>query len=264
MKRIAKKEEQHTLASPHLHEVEEWEPPRHRRKKPPPSTRGSARPCRDVREPCRRCRVTGVANLEILAVQGEWAAERRRACNTTPLLTTPSASPEGGLVPIMVHSPEPPVSTPRRIRGPLVTADDPRHGTANGYKNHGCRCSRCREAAVARSRQERAAKRPADMPVKFDRQGFCRASSTAQTDVCIDMPLAAGERPRACLNGRQHTAARVVWILTYGDPGPFDVAHSCDRGREGCVNPRHLYLATRQQNVRDGHARGLFPRRAAS
>lgn len=27
--------------------------------------------------------------------------------------------------------------------------DDPRHGTRNGYQNHGCRCGPCRRAATA-------------------------------------------------------------------------------------------------------------------
>lgn len=151
-----------------------------------------------------------------------------------------------------------PPAKQKRIRGPLVTPDDPRHGTVNGYSNHGCRCRACKDAIVDRARKERAQKRPADRPVKFDRQGFCRAAALSETDECIDMPLAAGERPRAQYQGRQYTAARVVWILVHGDPGPFDVAHSCDRGRQGCVNPRHLYLATRAQNVREGHERGLY------
>ena len=27
-----------------------------------------------------------------------------------------------------------------------MNADDPRHGTLTGYKNHGCKCDRCRRA----------------------------------------------------------------------------------------------------------------------
>ena len=27
-----------------------------------------------------------------------------------------------------------------------LSDDDPRHGTANGYGNHGCRCAPCKEA----------------------------------------------------------------------------------------------------------------------
>jgi len=29
------------------------------------------------------------------------------------------------------------------------------------------------------------------------------------------------------------------------------VRHTCDRGHEGCVNPRHLVLGTQQENVGD-------------
>lgn len=32
---------------------------------------------------------------------------------------------------------------------PALAADDPRHGTKNGYKNLGCRCSRCRAGWAA-------------------------------------------------------------------------------------------------------------------
>ena len=33
------------------------------------------------------------------------------------------------------------------IRGVALTdPEDPRHGTTNGYGNHGCRCAACREA----------------------------------------------------------------------------------------------------------------------
>lgn len=35
-----------------------------------------------------------------------------------------------------------------RAREPL-SADDPRHGTPNGYGNLGCRCARCRAAHAA-------------------------------------------------------------------------------------------------------------------
>jgi hypothetical protein len=31
----------------------------------------------------------------------------------------------------------------------LTNPDDPRHGTQNGYCNHGCRCQRCRASNAA-------------------------------------------------------------------------------------------------------------------
>lgn len=30
-----------------------------------------------------------------------------------------------------------------------LAPDDPRHGTANGYRNYGCRCEPCRQARAA-------------------------------------------------------------------------------------------------------------------
>lgn len=33
--------------------------------------------------------------------------------------------------------------------------DDPRHGTYNGYSNHGCRCGPCRTANTANSKRRR-------------------------------------------------------------------------------------------------------------
>jgi hypothetical protein len=46
---------------------------------------------------------------------------------------------------------------------PLVeTPDDPRHGTANGYVNHGCRCQPCRDANAAAMREYRARLRDAE------------------------------------------------------------------------------------------------------
>jgi hypothetical protein len=38
-----------------------------------------------------------------------------------------------------------------------LTADDVRHGTYNGYKNHGCRCDRCRTANTVAQRDYKRA-----------------------------------------------------------------------------------------------------------
>lgn len=42
-----------------------------------------------------------------------------------------------------------------RTSVPSLAADDPRHGTANGYRNYGCRCEPCRGAATYRQAQTR-------------------------------------------------------------------------------------------------------------
>jgi hypothetical protein len=36
-----------------------------------------------------------------------------------------------------------------------LAADDPRHGTTNGYDNLGCRCSQCREAKTTANKEWR-------------------------------------------------------------------------------------------------------------
>lgn len=36
-----------------------------------------------------------------------------------------------------------------------LAPDDPRHGTVNGYKNHYCRCDKCRTAATMCHREWR-------------------------------------------------------------------------------------------------------------
>lgn len=44
----------------------------------------------------------------------------------------------------------------------LIEGDgDPRHGTRNGYSNHGCRCPLCRDAVNAYARELRRRKQVA-------------------------------------------------------------------------------------------------------
>lgn len=54
---------------------------------------------------------------------------------------------------------------------------------------------------------------------------------------------------------RLEQAHRVAWQLTYGPipPGLF-ICHRCDN--PPCVNPRHLFLGTRTDNVRDMWSKG--------
>ena len=66
-------------------------------------------------------------------------------------------------------------------------------------------------------------------------------------------------------NKRKMDSNRVAWILTYGEiPDGLWVLHKC-KGNRLCCNPKHLYLGTRSDNmkdaVRDGTASILNCRR---
>lgn len=56
---------------------------------------------------------------------------------------------------------------------------------------------------------------------------------------------------------RERAAHRIAYVLSTGKkiPPRRVILHSCDI--KGCVNPDHLSVGTRSQNVRDAFARGL-------
>lgn len=61
-----------------------------------------------------------------------------------------------------------------RVRAGLAP-DDPRHGTANGYLNYGCRCDACKDAGAAYNsadarRQRRSGHRELSHPAPSPRE----------------------------------------------------------------------------------------------
>lgn len=52
------------------------------------------------------------------------------------------------------------------------------------------------------------------------------------------------------LNEKHMGAHRASWIIHYGDiPTGMFVLHKCDN--PSCVNPKHLYVGTQQDNMKD-------------
>jgi len=57
------------------------------------------------------------------------------------------------------------------------------------------------------------------------------------------------------LNGRNHKAHRVAYVLAYGQiPNDLMVLHHCDNPR--CVRPDHLFLGTQSDNLIDCSKKG--------
>jgi hypothetical protein len=59
--------------------------------------------------------------------------------------------------------------------------------------------------------------------------------------------------------GKQWTTHRLSWMAEYGSiPKGLCVLHKCDV--PACLNPRHLFLGTRGDNIRDMTAKGRHAR----
>lgn len=57
------------------------------------------------------------------------------------------------------------------------------------------------------------------------------------------------------LDGRMHVAARIAYVLWRGEiPEGLHVLHTCDNGMR--VNPKHLFLGTRRDNMQDKIRKG--------
>jgi len=74
-------------------------------------------------------------------------------------------------------------------------------------------------------------------------------------DACLPWPFPSSSegRGKVVVDGRPMVASRYMCILAHGDPPSptHEAAHSCGKGHEGCMNPRHLRWATRSENQAD-------------
>lgn len=80
------------------------------------------------------------------------------------------------------------------------------------------------------------------------------------SDECLIWPFhrMANGYGQASLGGKRMSASRAMCILVNGAPTDesLEAAHSCGKGNQGCVNPKHLRWATASENQRDRELHG--------
>jgi hypothetical protein len=93
---------------------------------------------------------------------------------------------------------------------------------------------------------------------------WLNSNSASSTDECIKWPFAIlpDGYAHAHFRGVSMKASRAMCIVAHGEPptDKHETAHSCGRGNQGCVNPRHLRWATKQENEKDKVAHGTSNR----
>ena len=88
------------------------------------------------------------------------------------------------------------------------------------------------------------------------------------SDECLIWPFHIGKDGYGRIHypngGQLTTAARFMCLLAHGKPPTpkHETAHSCGKGNEGCVNPKHLYWATPTENQADRVTHGTSNRGA--
>lgn len=79
-------------------------------------------------------------------------------------------------------------------------------------------------------------------------------------DECLTWPfsISGNGYGKLWVKGRLVVASRHICSLVNGDPPDpsYDAAHSCGKGHEGCVNPKHLSWKTKSENQSDRHIHG--------
>lgn len=88
-------------------------------------------------------------------------------------------------------------------------------------------------------------------------ENFWRHSGKRGDDECWEWELARDRKGygRIKLHRVSWQAHRMAWKLTHGEiPAGLYVCHKCDN--PPCVNPKHLFLGTHSDNLRDCVAKG--------
>lgn len=85
-------------------------------------------------------------------------------------------------------------------------------------------------------------------------------------DDCLLWPYARNDQgyPQFRRGKTIHYAHRVICERVHGQPGDkLEAAHSCNRGKDGCINKRHLSWKTHAGNMADKKVHGTQVRGAA-
>ena len=90
---------------------------------------------------------------------------------------------------------------------------------------------------------------------------FLDEALRSNTDDCIIWPFYRTKAGYAMIaRPKLTTASRYILMQTVGEPPEdFQAAHSCGKGHLGCVNPKHLRWASRQDNMDDKKIHGTLP-----
>ena len=86
-------------------------------------------------------------------------------------------------------------------------------------------------------------------------------------DDCLKWPFCVSSRGRGTVqfNKKSMSAPRAMCILAHGEPPEesYQASHSCGKGHEGCMNPRHLSWKTAKENEADKLVHGTLRRGTA-
>lgn len=84
------------------------------------------------------------------------------------------------------------------------------------------------------------------------------------SDECLVWPYSRDTNgyAKVAIDGNMRPVSRVLCERVHGNaPSPeYETAHSCGRGNDGCINPRHLRWATHTENIADKLIHGTWLR----
>jgi hypothetical protein len=102
--------------------------------------------------------------------------------------------------------------------------------------------------------------------LRVEQEAFLRATLEATTDDCIIWPWARCKGYAVKHTGFTAEFSTIIsnafcQIKKGPPPSPaHEAAHSCGKGRAGCINPNHLSWATHQENMNDKRLHGTQPK----